>query len=276
MAHGRANEILDEIGNLPVLPPLADELVSMAISPEGDLRRVLTLVEHDPVLAAMVLRMVNSAGFSLSHEVTDLMNAIVLLGESHVRSLALAAAMSALTSADGWQFEHSFGVACTGRIIATAAGVAWAETAFAAGILHDIGELVLATVDGGHFDADLPPSARLAEEQARHGTDHTLIGAALAERWGLPGLLAEGVERHHEPIVEVGPAAASGQALASVIAAAEAVIDDLDGTAHGDGTPAGEALARFRIADPDGVIGRCQKDRDAAGEALAVGTGGGR
>jgi putative nucleotidyltransferase with HDIG domain len=269
MAHGRANEILDEIGNLPVLPPLADELVSAAMSPDGDLRRVLMLVERDPVLAAMVLRMVNSAAFSLSRQVTDLMNAIVLLGASHVRSLALAAAMSALTAAEGWQFEHSFGVACAARIIATSAGADWAETAFAAGILHDIGELVLDTLDGRSAD-EVPPSARLATERAHYGTDHTLVGAALAERWALPGVLVEGIERHHEPIVGGRLAGASGRSLATVIAAAEDVVDELDGTRHGDGTAAGDALGQLQIADPDRVIGRCRRDRDAHGEALAV------
>src|SRR3984893_18479110 len=174
MVLGRADEMLDSLSNPPVLPPLADELVSMAISSEGDLERVLGVVEQDPVLAAIVFRMVNSSAFALSSEVTDLSRAVVLLGGAHVRSLALAAAMSALsTSAEAIvHFEHSFATACTARVLAVAGRSNWEETAFAAGILHDIGELVVVALERRPPEQGSGAGARLAQEREWLGTRH--------------------------------------------------------------------------------------------------------
>jgi HD-like signal output (HDOD) protein len=275
MAQRRANEVMDSIGQLPVLPPFADELMSLAIGSDGDLRRVLTVVEHDPVLAAMVLRMVNSAAFAVVHEVTDLRSAVVLLGAAHVRSLALAAAMSALASSadSAWEFAHSFDVACTARVLTLAAGASWGETAFAAGILHDIGELIVAAVDGHVVDRDLPPSARLAEEVERIGADHTELGTALAERWSLPEILTTSIAGHHRPWPPYRSLPLDGAAIAAVVGASEAILDELDGTTHSDLTPASEAILSLGASDPDVIILRCDADRRAHAEAMALTTG---
>ncbi len=275
MADRRAQETLDNIGQLPVLPSLADELLSMAISTNADLERVLGVVEHDPVLAAMVLRMVNSAVFAIARDVTDLHSAVVLLGASHVRSLALAASMSALAnSPDGeWQFRHGFDVACVARTINQAAGLPVrgsetgndAETAFAAGILHDIGELIVGLATGHRADPNDPPAARIATEREQLGCDHTQLGEALAERWRLPAVLCAAIAHHHH----VG----AKPWIAAVVAAAENGLDGLDGTCHGDGTSALEALAALDIADPQRIVERCAAEREAHTAALSV-TGG--
>jgi len=279
MVLGRADEMLDSLSNLPVMPPLADELVAMAISSEGDLERVLTVVEQDPVLAAIVLRMVNSAAFALSSEITELSRAVVLLGGAHVRSLALAAAMSALSAGPdaATHFEHSFNTACTARVIAVSGNVAWEETAFAAGILHDIGELVVVALGARQPDEGLAAAGRLALEREWLGTDHTELGAALARRWSIPEVLCEPIDGHHSVIPHMGlPLAPTGEALTAVVAAAESVLDELDGTAHGDGRSAVDALLALDLRDPDGIVGRCQDAREAHLAAMGlVGTGGG-
>ena len=279
MALGRADEMLDSLSNLPVMPPLADELVAMAISSEGDLERVLSVVEQDPVLAAIVLRMVNSAAFALSSEVTELSRAVVLLGGAHVRSLALAAAMSALSAgpAAATHFEHSFNTACTARVIAVAGRVSWEETAFAAGILHDIGELVVVALEVGPPEDGAWAQARLSREREWLGTDHTELGAALARRWSIPEILCEPIEHHHDPIAHMGlPAIPTGEALTAVVAAAEAVLDELDGTSHGDGRSAADALGALDLRDPEGIVTRCNEAREAHMAAMGlVGAGGG-
>jgi len=278
MVLGRADEMLDTLSNLPVMPPLADELVAMAISSESDFERVLGVVEQDPVLAAIVLRMVNSAAFALSSEVTELSRAVVLLGGAHVRSLALAAAMSALGAGPdaASHFEHSFNTACTARVIALAGRAAWEETAFAAGILHDIGELVVVALGYRRADQDMRAAARLAVEREWLGTDHTELGAALARRWSIPEVLCQPIEAHHTVIPHMGlPTTATGEALTAVVAAAEAVLDELDGTAHGDGRAAVDALLALDLVDPEGIIVRCHEAREAHLTAMGlVGAGG--
>jgi len=279
MALGRADEMLDSLSNLPVLPPLADELVAMAMSSEGDLERVLAVVEQDPVLAAIVLRMVNSAAFALSTEITELSRAVVLLGGAHVRSLALAAAMSALSAspATAIHFEHSFTTACTARVIAVAGRTSWEETAFAAGILHDIGELVVVALDVSPPDEGLGAPGRLAVEREWLGTDHTELGAALARRWSIPELLCQTIEDHHKVISHMGlPAHPTGEALTAIVSAAEGILDELDGTTHGDGRSATDALLALNLKDPEAIIARCSDARDAHLNAMGlVGAGGG-
>jgi HD-like signal output (HDOD) protein len=273
MVLGRADEMLDGLGNLPVLPPLADELVSMAISSQSDLERVLTVVRQDPVLAAIVLRMVNSAAFALSSEVTDLARAVVLLGSAHVRSLALAAAMSALsTSPDAVaQFEHSFATACTARVLAIAGRTDWEETAFAAGILHDIGELVVVALEMEPSQPGLPAAARLSQEREWLGTDHAELGATLAHRWSIPEMLCEPIAGHHRAVPHMClPARPDGEALTALVSAAEAVLDDLDGSAHGDGLSAVDALSALDLRDPEGVIARCDEARTAHLDAMGL------
>ncbi|MFI5042197.1 MAG: HDOD domain-containing protein [Acidimicrobiales bacterium] len=278
MVLGRADEMLDSLSNLPVLPPLADELVAMAISSEGGFERVLSVVEQDPVLAAIVLRMVNSAAFALSSEVTELSKAVVLLGGAHVRSLALAAAMSALSAAPdaAVHFEHSFSTACTARVIAFAGRASWEETAFAAGILHDIGELVVVALEVQPPDQGTGAAARIALEREWIGTDHAELGAALARRWRIPEMLCEAIEGHHQRIPHMALSSnPTGEALTAVVAAAEVVIDELDGSTHGDGRSAGEALAALDLKDPDGVMSRCSEAREAHLSAMGlVGAGG--
>ncbi|HZQ87352.1 MAG TPA: HDOD domain-containing protein [Acidimicrobiales bacterium] len=277
MALGRADEMLDSLSSLPVLPPLADELVSMAISSEGGFERVLAVVEQDPVLAAIVLRMVNSAAFALSAEVTELSRAVVLLGAAHVRSLALAAAMSALSAvpdADE-RFAHSFSTACTARLVAVAGRATWEETAFAAGILHDIGELVVVALDAEPAEDGLNATARIAIERTSLGTDHAELGAALARRWSIPEVLCAPIEGHHGDIPHMAlPAEPTGEALTAIVAAAECVLDELDGTAHSDGRSAADALLALGLGDPDAIIARAGAVREAHFSAMGMATAG--
>jgi putative nucleotidyltransferase with HDIG domain len=273
MALGRADEMLDSLSSLPVLPPLADELVSMAISSDGGFERVLAVVEQDPVLAAIVLRMVNSAAFALSAEVTELSRAVVLLGAAHVRSLALAAAMSALSAAPDAdeRFAHSFSTACAARLIAVAGRVTWEETAFAAGILHDIGELVVVALDAEPLEDGLYATARIAVERQTLGTDHAELGAALARRWSIPEVLCAPIEGHHGEIPHMAlPVQPTGEALTAVVAAAESVLDELDGSAHGDGRSAAEALQALDLSDPDSIIARAASVREAHFSAMGL------
>jgi putative nucleotidyltransferase with HDIG domain len=198
---------------------------------------------------------------------------VVLLGAAHVRSLALAAAMSALSAAPdaNERFAHSFSTACTARLIAVAGSATWEETAFAAGILHDIGELVVVALEAQPTADGMLAPARLAQEREELGTDHAELGAALARRWSIPEVLCTPIEGHHAPVAHMAlPAQPTGEALTAIVAAAECVLDALDGTTHADGRDAGEALAALDLADPDGIIARAGDVRDAHFSAMGL------
>ena len=203
----RARALVKGVAQLPVMPDQADELLRLARAGDADPREVLEIVERDPALAAMVLRLVNSAAFGLAHEVTDLHLAVVLLGLAQLRTLALAASMAALfapsdSTVESW--HHAFATACATRALAQELLPAQAEAAFTAGMLHDIGTLVIAgPLAGAHPGTDpfagLRGDTRLAAESRLFGADHAEIGAALAERWQLPDHLVAAIAGHHNP-----------------------------------------------------------------------------
>lgn len=207
MSIDRARTLVKGVAQLPVMPDQADELLRLARGGDADPREVLQIVERDPALAAMVLRLVNSAAFGLAHEVTDLHLAVVLLGLAQLRTLAMAASMAALfapTDATVQAWHHAFATACAARAVAEEVVPVQAEAAFSAGMLHDIGTLVilgpLAEDDSRlHRLAGLRGDALLAAEHRILGADHTEIGAALAERWQLPDHLTAAIAGHHNP-----------------------------------------------------------------------------
>lgn len=260
MAIERAYELLEGMGQLPVLPAQADEMLSLAMSGDTDTERLLAAIERDPVLVAMVLRLVNSAAFSLSREISNVRHASTLLGLHHVRSLALAASLAALMTPDPSTvslWHHAFWVACGARALALELEPAMAETAFALGMLHDIGDLVLVTMPVGQEAlaiAEGPDaSLRLDMESATLGTDHPEIGAALASRWSIPDRLIEGIRNHHEPPTGRGT-------LGGLVAATEAVCFGLLGLQEEDGVGSPlDMLSLLGARNPEATAQRVQE-----------------
>src|SRR5947209_13805680 len=130
------------------MPAQADELLRVATDGEPEPRALIGVIERDPVLSAMVLRLVNSAHFGIPRDIAELRQAVVLLGVPELRTLALAASMAALFSstgdaAPGW--DHAFTTACAARALAEELAPTETEAAFMAGMLHDIGELVISS-----------------------------------------------------------------------------------------------------------------------------------
>jgi len=255
LATERARAIIDSVGPLPVMPSLADELLGLAVSPDADVKRIHAVVERDPVLTAMVLRLVNSASFALRNEVSDLGRAVILLGASHVRSLALAASMSTTfgrSSAYGDTWGHAFSVACGARSVAAVVCPEVVETAFAAGLLHDIGELVLGAIIEGQPPMDPEPGARMALEFELVGADHAELGAALAERWSIPAALIEAINHHHDwAAFQKG-----GLGLPGIIAAAESITDRMSEPQHTGDTDPIAILEQLGATDPEMAVQR--------------------
>jgi len=248
--------LLGEVAQLPVIPERADQMLQISARDDVTIEELLEVIERDPVLSAMVLRVVNSAAFGLGRAVTNLSQALVLLGTSHVRSLALAAAMASTLSNDrtsaGWR--NSFAVACISRTIAHQIAPNEAATAFACGLLHDVGDIVVQSqlseeaekID--RFVSEGTP--RLAAEVMVLGADHPTIGAALAEHWSLPGLLADVIEHHHDWAVVPGRSTPSIESLSTevgrltaVVGLAEAIWVSLDGNDYGTEVADIETLA---------------------------------
>ena len=194
--------------DLPPAPPILVELGAILDSERTSARHVADILARDPALAARILRLANSAYFCLPQPVSDVRAACVVLGFDMIRNLAIGVTtLDALTRRVGRVLEadsfwrHSFAVGIAARLVASRVGGPATGTAFCAGILHDIGKLVLATLVPDRYARVLEPEGRtsLVEREIRElGASHATVGGWLGEVWRFPTDIREGIERHHD------------------------------------------------------------------------------
>lgn len=203
---------LARIGEIATLPEITSRIIAVVDDPKSTARDLHKIIKNDPALASRVLKVVNSAFYGLPGQVSEIDRAIVLLGLSAVKNIAISASISRLfkmqrlsdnfNARDLWR--HSVAVAVATRQIACAIGKKpFAEEAFLAGLIHDLGLLVerqafpdqLAqvinlTAGGNRLFTDV--------ETEVIGTDHQAMGAALAAKWKFPRALQVALGYHHK------------------------------------------------------------------------------
>jgi putative nucleotidyltransferase with HDIG domain len=196
------------VKELPTLPDIVfkvNELVNDKNTSSADLERVIS---RDQAIAAKVLKLVNSAFYGLPRKVDTLSLAIPLLGFSTVRNLVMSISIFDLTtmgSFDVKQFwQHAFGTSIAARAIAIADNLPNAETHSLAGLLHDIGKVLMMQYFPKEYQAvlDLMEAKGIDFIQAEKKlfpTNHCLIGSAVADKWGFPVNLKAVIEHHHNP-----------------------------------------------------------------------------
>ncbi|MCA9176263.1 MAG: HDOD domain-containing protein [Planctomycetales bacterium] len=210
-------KIVSRIGVLPSLPQLYRRLVEELESADASVDRVGEIIESDLAMSAKVLQLTNSSFFGLPHHVTCPRHAVSMLGLSTVRALGLSAGAFAQfePSAAGFSLEaavqHGLAVATAARRIAESEGTDsnLVDDSFIAGLLHDIGQLILATHLSRTYEEclQLSRAEKLPLWKAELevvGTTHGEIGAHLLELWGLPTPIVEAVALHHRPGQAVG------------------------------------------------------------------------
>jgi len=208
----RVVEVIERSGELPTIGGVATEVVRLAGDPSADFGKVAAAVENDPSLAAKVLRLANSPFYGLRGEVSSVERAVALLGMAQVRNIALS--LSVIRDFSGsyggetfrWDrfWEHSAGVAVIAETMIRLLKLPMSGTEYAAGLLHDVGKILL----GHHFPQEFARCLDLAArrqaslrevEPEVFGTHHAELGGWIAERWGFPTPLREAIRYHHEP-----------------------------------------------------------------------------
>lgn len=214
------HQLLPGLTKMPSPPETYFAVVKELQSPYASAERVGGLIARDPMMTAKLLQLANSAAFGLQQEVTSPVAAVMYLGLETTRSLILLAhafsyfdelPLAGFSLERLWQ--HSLAVGQMARRVAEAEGVPddVAGSAYTAGLLHDLGKLVLAANLPGPFAEAHKRAAGTgspvweAERQVL-GVSHAEIGAALLGVWGLPAQILEAVAQHHRParIVEQG------------------------------------------------------------------------
>lgn len=194
---------------ISTLPHVALRVIEIAQDPKagaGDLKNV---VEGDPALSARVLRMVNSSAYGLRTTVTNLQQAISYLGLTQVRNLALTASVSDVFHRDmtvgrysrRGLWRHSVSVALCARLMARRRGISTFEDAFLAGLLHDIGIILIDQIAHDAFVNMIltldPQKTLIDNERAKLRLDHCTLGQRVAQQWNFPETIRAAIQHHH-------------------------------------------------------------------------------
>lgn len=213
MSAEEIQELVNNTTQLISLPEISLRVNEIANDPDSTAEDMAAVISQDPALVVRMLKIANSAYYGLSTEVDTISRAVTILGTNKIRDLVLSTSASEafsgipnnlITMQDFW--HHSLYCGLLAQILAKKSNKTNAESVFIAGLLHDIGQLLM-------FN-QLPEKSHeiillLMEgseemetyEAERHilGFDHTQVGAALIKEWKLAPVLEECVEFHHEP-----------------------------------------------------------------------------
>ncbi len=205
----RQKKIERFIKRLPPLSPTVGKVMVVCSRTDASPNELNKVVSLDPVLTAQVLKMINSAYYSLVSKVTSLTRAITMLGMNTVKNLALSSAVfcavggvqqsRVIPAARFWQ--HSIATGVSARLFGEAAGIESVEREelFLAGLLHDLGKIpfgdeyaevvALVNAEGIPF---------IEAERRVLSLDHQQVGMMIAEKWKLNTSLRQCIGRHHD------------------------------------------------------------------------------
>jgi putative nucleotidyltransferase with HDIG domain len=207
----KMDDFIDGVQHLPPSPRALVRLLELFKQPHQDVHEIVKLLTYDPSFTVEVLKRCNSAYFTRAKPADDMFEAVTRLGLQEIYGIVLAMfAISAILKGPAGSDSHVEILWRHSVAVAVAAGVIAEEvqedhpTAFTAGLLHDIGKVVLvssnkdryaqAVLDAGMFRRTIP-----ASEKQLFGFDHCEVGGRLLTRWELPPNIIAAVRHHHHP-----------------------------------------------------------------------------
>lgn len=223
-------KILRTVSDLPPMPQTVLKAREIMANPRSDFKELAVLVETDQAIAAKVLKLANSAYYGLSGKVSSIQHASVVLGHKALGELITMGGAASilggilegygLKAGDLWRYF--LGVAFGSRIIANKKKPALVNDAFAAGLIHDVGKLIL----DQHilerkelfqeFMADGQQSFLAAEKHILE-FDHAEIASEVCKSWNIPQFLSTAIRYHHYP------SRSQGNELAYIVHTADAI-----------------------------------------------------
>ena len=203
---------LECIENLPTLPVIIRQIQTVIDNPVSNMAQIATIITRDQAIAARVVRLVNSAFYGFSGRISSIQQAIMLLGLNTVKNLVIGVSVVKTfeSRTDATVFDrhrfwlHSFGCATVARQMAKRLNLEEPEDFFMAGLLHDIGILILDQFFHEEFIAILGRTVKIKAESIIAeseilGLNHCEVGNFIAEKWKIPELFKTAIRLHHRP-----------------------------------------------------------------------------
>ena len=205
------DDLVNKIRNLPALPTILTRIVSTIEDPHSSASDLEQIIQHDLVLTSKLLAVANSANYSFRQEITTVSRAVVSIGFEEVRNLCVGICMMGFLHPSVFGDKeraqllwlHSLAVAEGASLLAEGQEEVRPDQAFAAGLLHDIGKVVIEA----YFHKEVSALQHLVEDrqvpyqeaEKSLEIEHDKIGHLLARNWKLPSILSEAIGCHHKP-----------------------------------------------------------------------------
>ncbi len=208
----RIDGYIAKTSHLPPAPVVLTQLMTLLRDPHTDSTAVINILAYDPSLTAIVLKLSNSAFFAGGEPAKDLYDAVMRLGFAQICQLVAvvcgARSLAPMQNGNGSHgtrlWKHSVSVALAAELLAKDHG-AEPSMLFTAGLLHDIGRVVLTDALGPTYvklaeELDLQQPYPLEIERQQLGVEHCEVGGRLLARWKFPAPIVAAIWNHHDPL----------------------------------------------------------------------------
>jgi putative nucleotidyltransferase with HDIG domain len=198
---------VENIGTLPTVPGVLKKLSVIIEKPRITLVEISSFISNDPALTTKVLKMVNSAIYGFPGRIASVSHATMLLGLNVIKGLLLGVSVFELMQKTmNGLYEHSLGCAIASRVIAQKKGLKEPEEISVAGLLHDIGKVILMLEFQNEYETAMNEArskniSMFEAEKVQFNATHANVGSWLAEKWCFPRNLIEVIEFHHRPVL---------------------------------------------------------------------------
>ncbi len=205
-------EIQAAIRKIHSIPQIVFKIIRMVRENRSSLEDIASEVKQDQVITAKLLRLCNSAFFNMKSKTDSIDRVLVLLGEKNLLKAVMSAALNdffagnnkGYSQCKGGMFNHALGTALISEKLAQVTQCLPPDIAYTAGLLHDIGKVVLDQYMGSAYPffyrrTQIDNENLYLTEMETFGTTHDDIGAMLAEQWSLPDNLIDAIKNHHNP-----------------------------------------------------------------------------